>query len=147
MTTTNYVKLNDSKFISISGNDRNDFLQGMITNDIFKCESQKPLYSCLLTPQGKFVADFFIVNLEKNYLIEIHKKFYKDFLNKIKIYKLRSKIILEEKNNILSLVILNNKNFLNLNNNIISFDDPRNNKLGTKIFIEKKDLEFFFKKN
>ena len=34
MTTNNYVSLIDSRFITISGDDRKDYLQGIITNDI-----------------------------------------------------------------------------------------------------------------
>ena len=67
MATNNYVELFDSKFIGISGEDRKDFLQGLITNDINKCKSKNPIYSCLLTPQGKFIADFFIMEFENNF--------------------------------------------------------------------------------
>ena len=105
MTTDNYVNLNYSKFVSISGDDRKDFLQGIITNDINKCDSKAPIYSCLLSPQGKFIADFFIIDYEKSYLIEIHKKFIDDFLKKLKIYQLRSNIKIRENNDFKSLVI------------------------------------------
>ena len=58
MTTSKYLVLNETKFISIKGRDIKDFLQGIITNDINKCD-KKVIYSCLLTPQGKFLSDFF----------------------------------------------------------------------------------------
>ena len=76
MTTRNYVYLRDSKFVSISRKDRCEFLQNIITNDIYKCDSKNPIYACLLTPQGKFIADFFIVDNENNFIIEIHNKFF-----------------------------------------------------------------------
>ena len=136
MTTSNYVNLIDSQFISISGDDRKDFLQGLITNDINKCNSNTPIYSCFLSPQGKFIADFFVVDCEKNYLIEIHKKFISGFLDKLRIYKLRSKITINDNENFESLVILENNNLLQSNNDIINFIDPRNNKLGRKVYIK-----------
>ena len=136
MTTSNYVNLIDSQFISISGDDRKDFLQGLITNDINKCNSNTPIYSCFLSPQGKFIADFFVADREKNYLIEIHKKFMSGFLDKLKIYKLRSKIIINDNEDFESLVILENNNLLQSNNDIINFIDPRNNKLGRKVYIK-----------
>ena len=55
MTTCNYVHLVYSKFISIKGEDRKEFLQDMITNDINKCIEDNPIYSCFLSPQGKFL--------------------------------------------------------------------------------------------
>ena len=136
MTTSNYVNLIDSQFISISGDDRKDFLQGLITNDINKCNSNTPIYSCFLSPQGKFIADFFVADREKNYLIEIHKKFLSGFLDKLKIYKLRSKITINDNEDFESLVILENNNLLQSNNDIINFIDPRNNKLGRKVYIK-----------
>ena len=136
MTTSNYVNLIDSQFISISGDDRKDFLQGLITNDINKCNLNTPIYSCFLSPQGKFIADFFVVDCEKNYLIEIHKKFISDFLDKLRIYKLRSKITINDNEDFKSLVILENNNFSQSNNDIINFIDPRNDKLGKKVYIK-----------
>ena len=136
MTTSNYVNLIDSQFISISGDDRKDFLQGLITNDINKCNSNTPIYSCFLSPQGKFIADFFVIDYEKNYLIEIHKKFISGFLDKLRIYKLRSKITINDNEDFESLVILENNNLLQSNNDIINFIDPRNNKLGRKVYIK-----------
>ena len=103
MTTIKYVNMIDSRFVSISGEDKSDFLQGLITNDIKKCDSNMPIYSCLLSPQGKFVADFFIINFKNRFLIEIHDKFLNEFLNKLKIYKLRSRININEENNFVSL--------------------------------------------
>ena len=146
MTANNYVNLKDSKFISISGEDRNIFLQDLITNDINKCNLNIPIYACLLTPQGKFIADFFIIDNKKNYLIEIHNKFVNEFLGKLKIYKLRSKIIISENNDFASLVILENNNLLKLDNEIINFTDPRSNKLGTKVFIKLDKINNFTNK-
>ena len=60
MTTSNYVNLIDSQFISISGDDRKDFLQGLITNDINKVDDANSCFSSLLSPQGKFLFDFLI---------------------------------------------------------------------------------------
>ncbi len=42
----------------ITGSDRTDFLQGLITNDMAKLKHGL-LYAALLTPQGKFLTDFF----------------------------------------------------------------------------------------
>ena len=73
MTTCNYIHLSKSKFISVKGEDRKEFLQDIITNDIDKCIKGHPIYSCFLSPQGKFLSDFFIINLGDSYLIEINE--------------------------------------------------------------------------
>jgi len=136
-----YIKNTFSKFIEISGEDRVSFLQGLITNDINKCHNNKsPVYSCFLSPQGKFLSDFFIINYNNNYLIEIHEKHFELFYSKLKIYKLRSKVEFNENSNLLSFVIFSKK-IPEFSKNIILYNDPRNDNLGIKIYIDKQSNE------
>jgi len=147
MTTSNYFNLVDSKFLSISGEDRGNFLQDLITNDIHKCDSTNSIYSCLLSPQGKFIADFFIIDHKNSYLIETHKKFVKDLINKLKIYKLRAKVEINIVDDLLSLSIIENNDLLQSEADILLFKDPRNDKLGNKIFVTKNKFKEIEKKH
>ena len=132
-----YIKNTFSKFIEISGEDRANFLQGIITNDINKCiDNDSCIYSCFLSPQGKFLADFFIINLGSHYLLEINEKFFESFFAKLKIYKLRSKIEFKENTNLISFVFFC-KDPLLINKSIILYKDPRNDNLGNKAYIDK----------
>lgn len=54
------VPLPGRGLIHIEGSDRKKFLQGLITNDMDALAPGRLLYACLLTPQGKFLHDFFI---------------------------------------------------------------------------------------
>ena len=146
MTTSNYFNLVDSKFLSISGEDRGNFLQDLITNDIHKCNSTNSIYSCLLSPQGKFIADFFIIDHKNSYLIETHKKFAEDLINKLKIYKLRAKVEINIVNDLLSLSIIKNNDLLQSETDVLLFKDPRNDKLGNKIFVTKNKFKEIEKK-
>ena len=96
MKTDYYFINNDSRFINIAGHDRKDFLQGIITNDINECNRNKPIYSCILSPQGKFLADFFVIELDESYFIEIHNRFFDNILQKLQLFKLKSKVIISE---------------------------------------------------
>tara|TARA_Y100000590_G_C15724449_1_gene1014684 strand:+ start:911 stop:1774 length:864 start_codon:yes stop_codon:yes gene_type:complete len=145
MTTSKYIVLNETNFVSIKGKDIKDFLQGIITNDINKCH-KKVIYSCLLTPQGKFLSDFFVIPIEDYYIVEINKAFFKTFISKLKIYKLRSNVEIQEIQNLISVIILNTPidkslelGSMQLNNDYIEYVDPRNLNLGKKIII-KNDL-------
>ena len=145
MTTSKYLVLNETKFISIKGRDIKDFLQGIITNDINKCD-KKVIYSCLLTPQGKFLSDFFIIPLEDHYIFEINKAFIDIFISKLKLYKLRSNVEIQEVQNLTSIAIVKSSidrslelGFLISNDDFIEYVDPRNLNLGHKIII-KNDL-------
>ena len=61
-----YVSLKNRATLHISGEDAKSFLQDLITNDMNKIESDKPLYASLLNPQGKFLFDFFIYQSEQD---------------------------------------------------------------------------------
>ena len=127
----------NSRFFQISGKDSKSYLQNLITNDIEKCNDGTIIYSCLLTPQGKFLADFFIFNINNNYILETNDKFYNNLLGRLKIYKLRSDIEIKEINDLYSYSLFNidyegdYKIFLN---------DPRNINLGKKLIINEKIL-------
>ena len=141
-----YIKNTFTKFIEISGEDRVSFLQGLITNDINKCDNKNPIYSCFLTPQGKFLADFFIVNCNNYFLIEIHEKFFDSFNTKLKMYKLRSKIEIKENISMLSFIFFC-KNLQTFEKNITLFKDPRSSKLGVKGYVKKISTNLNFLQN
>ena len=139
MTVPYFYKNSKSRFLCIEGEDSSDFLQNLITNDIYKCTKENIIYSCLLTPQGKFISDFFIFMKNEKYIIEIHSFFYENLLNKLILYKLRSKVLINEIKNLNSYSI-----FGELNNNsdfIIFCTDPRNKKIGSKLICELKKPE------
>ena len=141
MNNKKIIKNLSSKFIRIQGKDNASFLQGLITNDIYKCNIKNSIYSCLLTPQGKFLADFFISILDDYFLIEINEKYFKNFYNKLKIYKLRSDVHIEENINLKSFTYLT-KNKPELNQIIHMFKDPRNINLGYRIYTDKNSKIF-----
>ena len=141
MNNKKIIKNLSSKFIVIQGKDNASFLQGLITNDIYKCNIKNSIYSCLLTPQGKFLADFFISTLDNYFLIEIDEKYFKNFYNKLKIYKLRSDVHIEENINLKSFTYLT-KNKPELNQIIHIFKDPRNINLGYRIYTDKNSKIF-----
>ena len=48
------------RILRLTGADTKSFLQGLITNNIEKADSGL-IYAAILTPQGKFITDFFLV--------------------------------------------------------------------------------------
>ena len=140
MTTNYFYKNSKSKFIEISGQDSVPFIQNLITNDINKCKTNDFLYSCLLTPQGKFFADFFIFKNNEKFVFELHDIFYENFLKKLNMYKLRSNINIEEIETLYSFIIFcklitnNHYKILNL--------DPRNSNIGKKLIQYDPSIKF-----
>ena len=87
-----HALLSDRCTVAITGADAKQFLQGLISNDIQKLSPHRALYSALLTPQGKFLFDFFIYEEQDRLLIDIARAWQADFIRKLNMYKLRSDV-------------------------------------------------------
>lgn len=90
------IQLTGRCIIRISGEDSRTFLQGLISNDIHKADGTRGIYAALLTPQGKFLSDFFIVADGADLLLDGLKSDAEALLKKLTMFKLRSKATLED---------------------------------------------------
>lgn len=79
------------QIIRITGEERVDFLQGLVTNDV----TRAPCWAALLTPQGKYLADFLIVPQDDALLVDVHADLADDLIRRLTLYKLRSKVTIE----------------------------------------------------
>ena len=96
MTQAVFCKLPDRAFIYVSGTDRFDFLQGLITQDAHLLKSQNLIYSCLLTPNGKFLFDFFVFEDNDQLVIDCEGgERANALLKRLSMFKLRSDVTLE----------------------------------------------------
>ncbi|WP_417806733.1 YgfZ/GcvT domain-containing protein [Thioclava sp.] len=73
----------------ITGPDREHFLQGLITNDVRKL-AQGPIYAALLTPQGKYLADFFLIARGEAIVLDIDNAIAEATIKRLSMYKLRA---------------------------------------------------------
>src|SRR6056297_965494 len=76
---------------AITGSDAEHFLQGLITTDIAGLESGI-LYAALLTPQGKYVADFFLLRHDGAILLDADAEIAPALIQRLNMYKLRSDV-------------------------------------------------------
>ncbi|AFX99556.1 glycine cleavage T-C-terminal barrel domain protein [Candidatus Endolissoclinum faulkneri L2] len=84
--------LDDRGIIRVAGEDRVQFLQNLVSNDVFKVTPESTGYGALLTTQGKFLHDFFLININDALLIDTAADRLQDFFCSLQKYKLRSKI-------------------------------------------------------
>ena len=96
MTKINQSSLVGRGIISVSGSDARVFLQGLISNDMNKVSTDYSIYAAFLSPQGKYLYDFFIMQKEGSFLIDCELHRLKDLLNQLKLFKLRSDIDLSD---------------------------------------------------
>ncbi len=83
--------MTDRRILRLTGKDTRDFLQGLITNDVRKLD-QGPIYAAILTPQGKFIADFFLVAQEDAVLLDVAEPFANGLIQRLTMYKLRADV-------------------------------------------------------
>ena len=110
-----------SSIIKVTGPDKFSFLQGIISNDVEILKTKLSLYAAILTPQGKYLSDFFLSMYQDNILIEIKSKNLDLVIKKLSMFKLRSNVSFE--------VITNFKIYLLNESSVKVFEEERNKKI------------------
>ncbi len=80
---------------SVTGADRFSFLQGMLSNDVTALQKAPGIvWTALLTPQGKYLADFFVVQRAgaDDLLIDIKARIAADTIKRLSMYRLRADV-------------------------------------------------------
>ena len=91
-TYENFCSLDDRKIISLKGPDTIDFLQGLVSCDVKKVSETQAAYGAFLTPQGKFLFDFFITSFGDELLLDCEADRIEDFCRRLNLFKLRSNV-------------------------------------------------------
>ena len=90
--------LDDRGVLSVKGPDAAAFLQALISNDIGRVGPARAIYAALLTPQGKFLHDFFVAAAPdgEGVLIDCEGGRRDDLLRRLTMYRLRAQVALED---------------------------------------------------
>lgn len=83
------------RLFRITGTDARSFLQGLVTNDIEKLDHGL-VYAAMLTPQGKYLADFFLVPHDGDVLLDVDASLADGLVQRLNMYKLRSDVDIAE---------------------------------------------------
>jgi folate-binding protein YgfZ len=129
------TKLSNRSILSVSGKDSEQFLQGIVTCDI-KNIRKRSSYGSILTPQGKLLYDFIISKINNNFLIDTSESNMDSLIKLLNIYKLRSEVSLDKRDDLSVFVSMDNKKE---NPNAV---DPRISELGTREILDSNN-EFF----
>lgn len=77
----------------LTGADALPFLQGLVTNDVLPLQKGPGIVWCaLLTPQGKYLADFFVVNTGAGLLLDLPAALAGATLKRLAMYRLRADV-------------------------------------------------------
>ncbi|MBA4096399.1 MAG: folate-binding protein [Rhodospirillum sp.] len=96
MTGLRYHLPPDRAVIAVSGDDRQAFLQGLVSNDTAKIAPDRAIYATLLTAQGRFLFDLFIAEQDGRYLVDCAAPRRADLVKRLSMYRLRSKVAIAD---------------------------------------------------
>ena len=92
MTNLHQATLENRGVLRVSGSDTVTFLQGLISNDVSNVADDRTIYAALLTPQGKFLFDFFLYGQGDAILMETERDRMTDLAKKLSMFKLRAQV-------------------------------------------------------
>jgi len=130
-----YTRLKNRGMLRVGGQDARDFLQGLVTNDVRALDDAPCIYACLLSPQGKFLHDFFITCEAQSgdFLLDCEGgERALDLAKRLRMYKLRSDVTLDVAEEQPVFAVFGTE---------IGVKDPRHEEMGYRSFEEPEALE------
>lgn len=152
------IILEDRGLISISGKDSKEYLQNIITNDINKVSENNSIFAALLSPQGKYLYEFFVIKSKDGFLLDCYGKFTEELIKNLTKYKLRSKVEINNLSNkfVVGIISLEKFKELQINekkntntfiyNESAIFIDSRKKELGGRIISSLEKLYLTIKR-
>ncbi len=81
--------------IEVSGEDRVSFLQGLVSNDVAEAAPGRAVWAALLTPQGKWLADFFILSDGGHLLLDCEAGQVAMLVQRLTRFRLRAEVAVQ----------------------------------------------------
>ena len=88
--------LPDRGVLEVAGEDRVAFLQGLISNDAAEAAPGRAVWAALLTPQGKWLADFFLFSDGERLLLDCEREQASPLATRLSRFRLRSRVSLRD---------------------------------------------------
>jgi tRNA-modifying protein YgfZ len=100
--------LPDRGVVKVAGDDARNFLHGLVSADILKLTPGPARFCALLSPQGKIIADFLVVEAPAQdgggFFLDVPRVLAKAVVDKLNLYKLRSRLIVEDLSEVLGVL-------------------------------------------
>jgi hypothetical protein len=97
MSEARFIVLDDRGVLAIDGPARASFLQGLVSNDTTRINGARAIYAALLTPQGKYLHDFMLVERDAAIWLDGEVARLADLKRRLSMYRLRANVTLDER--------------------------------------------------
>jgi tRNA-modifying protein YgfZ len=102
--------LPDRGVIKVAGLDGRKFLNGLVTTDLGKVAPGQPRFAALLTPQGKILADFIVVEADPadggGFFLDAPRPLARTLTDRLNFYKLRANVMVEDLSETLGVIAI-----------------------------------------
>jgi folate-binding protein YgfZ len=102
--------LPDRGVVKVAGDDARKFLNGLITSDLGRVAPGRAVFAALLTPQGKIIADFLLVEADPadggGFFLDCPRALAPTLVQRLNFYKLRAKVIVEDLSEVLGVLAI-----------------------------------------
>ena len=152
MADRSYLVLGDRGVLTVAGEDRQTFLQGLVSNDVTKIAPRQAIYASLLTAQGRFLHDFFIAELNGGFALDAEAGRLDDLRRRLTLYRLRSKVTLSTAGDLVVVALFGERALQTLGlqdepgrarplGDGVVFVDPRLARLGARAIVPRAAIE------
>lgn len=118
--------------LRLTGADVRPFLQGIVTNDVGRLGPDRALYAALLTPQGKYLFDFILVDAGDAVLLDVASDGADQLAARLGMYRLRRDVTIAPAG--LSVVLAWPGGDWPAADGALAVADPRHPDLGLRIY-------------
>ena len=129
--------LPDRGVVKVAGDDARKFLNGLITSDISKVDPAHAVFSALLTPQGKIIADFIAAEAETTdgggLFLDCPRALAPTLVQRLDFYKLRAKVIIADLSEVLGVLAF--WEGAGRSEHALCYADPRLPELGSRCIL------------
>lgn len=92
MPKPSFTHLETRGTLILEGPDTRAFLQGVVSNDVEKVSPSRAIWAAFLTPQGKYLHDFFVFQFGEAVVLDCERARADDLVRRLGMYRLRSKV-------------------------------------------------------
>lgn len=124
--------LDNRAVITLSGPERKSLLQGIITNNVNHLKDGNGVYSAMLTPQGKFLFDFFLIEQDEVIYLDCEKDCMAQLFGKLLMYRLRSNVEIIDQSEKYKIIASTKR----IENTLLTYQDPRHEGMGYRAIVE-----------
>ncbi|MBL4614222.1 MAG: folate-binding protein YgfZ [Magnetovibrio sp.] len=146
MSDNSYIPLPERGLIKVEGPDARTYLQGLVSQDMQRVSAQNAVYSAFLSPQGKFLFDFFVFEFNGTLMIDCEGERRADLFKRLSMYKLRSDVQLSDVSDdfavygVLNNLGLSERGQCKTFGTGIVYGDPRLIDMGCRLVLPSDDL-------